>query len=686
MVREQRIEEIKKSNFSSYNKILKYLRLLDITLNEFYYDEDFTFIVKIFPELYQSFRDYDYECELLKEANFKNPETVKLVSQRAINESHFKDICNQEMKNRIRKLSEVYNVNKQLHYKLKDLLVLKPGNVKKNHPNYLALIKTINNIEKLMSSYLYDFIKAYEGDDDRLLEYLMFDVKSYHFVDIALNRFPYMANFLSEGQNPIIYNLVDHYIEAIDLYTTGYEQNAVDEVLYYKKILDKFMANPKLDYSFMMKRDLLNKVNAFITKISDKPRSSENKNKAVYWSNELCNAIDRKERSISYEELKYQHDVQEEFPYSIKSETRNYSESMNRGKHLNHEVVNDYIVTIDDADAKEIDDGLSIKRLKNGNIILGVHIASPLSYIDEDSIIFDEASDRVTSIYLSDRTIPQYPKRLSSNIMSLEEGKPRLAKSYYLEINEDGKVENFEIKKTVINVSKKLIYDWVNNIFINKEQVDSKLLNTLNGLRQVSDRLAKSVVIDPFYQEAYRKKMNVSNTNLVGGSIAERVVERAMIITGHMTASWFKERDLPFPYRNHKVDSDFEERLTYYQTIFSNEHTKKSAEYHDFVSALINEYPTAYYSNVNLGHQGLNMDCYAHVTSPLRRFADNIAEMCLEKFYFSDSYDEEDIAQMNAVVDNACKKINSRMKTLKMFTTEYEAAKVKKLDSEVDKK
>jgi ribonuclease R len=75
--------------------------------------------------------------------------------------------------------------------------------------------------------------------------------------------------------------------------------------------------------------------------------------------------------------------------------------------------------TIDPKDAKDFDDALSFKKLDNGNYEIGIHIADVSYYLEEGTVLDDEAYQRATSVYLVDRVVPMLPEVLSNFACSL---------------------------------------------------------------------------------------------------------------------------------------------------------------------------------------------------------------------------------------------------------------------------
>ncbi|MFA6744904.1 MAG: RNB domain-containing ribonuclease, partial [Bacteroides graminisolvens] len=115
--------------------------------------------------------------------------------------------------------------------------------------------------------------------------------------------------------------------------------------------------------------------------------------------------------------------------------------------------------TIDPKDAKDFDDALSIRSIKEGLWEVGVHIADVTHYVQEGSIIDKEAEKRATSVYLVDRTIPMLPERLCNFICSLRPNEEKLSYSVIFDITEKGEVKNSRIVHTVINSDRRFTYE-----------------------------------------------------------------------------------------------------------------------------------------------------------------------------------------------------------------------------------
>src|SRR5437588_3917076 len=125
------------------------------------------------------------------------------------------------------------------------------------------------------------------------------------------------------------------------------------------------------------------------------------------------------------------------------------------------------IVTIDGETAKDFDDAVEVQLLRNGNYLLGVHIADVAHYVTEGSVLDGEAFERGTSVYFPGRAIAMLPERLSNGICSLNPRVDRLTFSVDIEIDPRGRFVNHRVYKSVIKTAARMTYTQVNAILTN---------------------------------------------------------------------------------------------------------------------------------------------------------------------------------------------------------------------------
>ena len=314
--------------------------------------------------------------------------------------------------------------------------------------------------------------------------------------------------------------------------------------------------------------------------------------------------------------------------------------------------------TIDPKDAKDFDDALSVRKLKNNNWEVGVHIADVSHYVEEGSIIDMEAINRATSVYLVDRVIPMLPEVLSNDICSLKPNVDRLAYSVFFEINEKAEVINYKIEKTVIHSDVRLTYESAQEIINSKKGslvtellLLDKLSKILRRKRQENGSINfessevkfilddDNMPIDVFFKESL-------STN--------HLIEEFMLLANRTVAKHIgfpKKNAKPFVYRVHDLPD--KERISTLNEIvkkfghnIENNNPKilsKSLNYllnkvkgepeQQMVETLtIRSMAKAVYTTLNIGHYGLAFDYYSHFTSPIRRYPDLIVHRMLDQY------------------------------------------------------
>ena len=221
------------------------------------------------------------------------------------------------------------------------------------------------------------------------------------------------------------------------------------------------------------------------------------------------------------------------------------------------------IVTIDGADAKDLDDAISVEQLDNGNFKLGVYIADVSYYVEEYTALDKEASERGTSVYLVDRVIPMIPHRLSNGICSLNRGQDRLVLACEMEIDGKGTVITHEIFEAVINTTERMTYENVNKILVDEDEAIIEEFAPLVPHFETMQTLAeilfykrkKRGAIDFDFKEAkvlVDEEGTAVDVVIRERSVGERLIEEFMLCANETVAEHFHWLDVPFIHRIHE--------------------------------------------------------------------------------------------------------------------------------------
>jgi len=320
------------------------------------------------------------------------------------------------------------------------------------------------------------------------------------------------------------------------------------------------------------------------------------------------------------------------------------------------------IVTIDGADAKDLDDAVTVRKLANGNYFLGVHIADVSYYVTENSQLDREAYERGTSVYLTDRVIPMLPQRLSNGICSLNPQVPRLTLSCEMEITAAGTVVTHEIFPSVIQTTERMTYTSVNEIL--EEQTPETLqryaelvpmFNEMAELHRILEnmRLQRGAISfeDHEAQVLVDPKGRPEDILLRTRGIGERMIESFMLVANETVAKHFCDMKTPFIYRIHEQPK--EEKMQRFfdfaavlgilvkgtkTDITPKDLQKVLAQVADqpeeavINTMLLRSMQQAKYSEANEGHYGLAAEYYTHFTSPIRRYPDLIVHRLIRSY------------------------------------------------------
>ena len=397
----------------------------------------------------------------------------------------------------------------------------------------------------------------------------------------------------------------------------------------------------------------------------------------------------------------HKYEYNQSFSSSINQEVKKYSEDDIKAEIGNRlDLRREICFTIDPKEAKDFDDAISIKKNKMGTEI-GVHIADVSHFVTSNSLIDKEAMNRGTSVYFSEGVVHMLPKELSADLCSIRPGVDRLAISSIIQLDQDYKVLNVDIRPTVINSKARFTYEEVQSII--EEKVNHVFKAQINNLKELSIKLheqrEKNGSLDFDIPEPIFEMNKKGVPHKIRSSerlISHRIVEECMLLANKVVAIEIPKK-LPnkfnFLYRVHtKPDSLRVERFAGLLKrlklgIFvpdgdmSPNDFKKILKYVEdspyrslIENVALRTMSKAEYLIKNKGHFGLAFRHYTHFTSPIRRYPDLLVHRVI-KMIDSRSFDSKN--EWNYKIKEALELSNE--KEIEALNAEREYIKIKQL-------
>jgi ribonuclease R len=315
--------------------------------------------------------------------------------------------------------------------------------------------------------------------------------------------------------------------------------------------------------------------------------------------------------------------------------------------------------TIDPEDAKDFDDALSFRRLDNGNIEVGVHIADVTHYVKPGSSLEEEAFDRATSVYLVDRTIPMLPERLSNDLCSLRPGEDKLTFSAVFELDKDARIVNEWFGRTIIHSDRRFTYEEAQEILESGTGPFAEELLALNELAKKlkKERFSKGAV--NFETTEVKFKLDAKGKPLAivpkVRKDAHKLIEEFMLLANKQVATYvynqkkgavkntfvYRIHDFPDPEKVHDFaifarqfghDLQVEPHTISRSLNKLMEEIEGKPEQNVLQQLAVRSMAKAKYSTEEKGHFGLAFNHYTHFTSPIRRYPDMMAHRLLQHY------------------------------------------------------
>lgn len=364
-----------------------------------------------------------------------------------------------------------------------------------------------------------------------------------------------------------------------------------------------------------------------------------------------------------------------EFPHEVEDYANKLDTSITKEEIVKRrDMRNDLTFTIDPKDAKDFDDALSFKVLDNGLYEIGIHIADVSHYLQEGTVLDDEAYERATSVYLVDRVVPMLPEVLSNKACSLRPHEEKLTFSAVFQMNDTCEIKNEWFGRTVTYSDARYAYEEAQAVIESKTNTIPAEVSLTRETYQTDQKIADAILkMDELAKIMRGKRMSSGaisfdkvevkfdldeQANPVGvffktSKDANKLIEEFMLLANRKVSEFIGKKDpkKTFVYRVHDEPDD--SKLATLQNVVSRFGYKLNFKDRKSVSATLNNLlkevngkkeqnlvdtltirtmSKAEYTTRNIGHYGLAFDYYSHFTSPIRRYPDVMAHRLLQQY------------------------------------------------------
>jgi exoribonuclease-2 len=324
-----------------------------------------------------------------------------------------------------------------------------------------------------------------------------------------------------------------------------------------------------------------------------------------------------------------------------------------------------HVYTIDDETTTEIDDGLSVETLADGNHKLWIHIADPTRWLEPGDLLDLEARRRGTSLYLPTGMIPMFPPLLATGPMSLVQKQVCHALSFAVELDQTGAIVDFNVHASMIKPNYRLTYEDAEEMLQLGVEKDLDLLAHYARLRNqwrrsqgaININLPETIVkVDP-------NDTDQLTLQLLENSFSRQLVAEMMILAGEVGAKYAQAHHIPVPYRfQEQPDLPSEELIL----------QLPPGPVREF--AICRKMTRGELSINPFRHAGLGLDAYVQVTSPIRRYSDLLAHFQIKAHLRGAAlpYTNEELDTLLKMIDPATYEANQiERQTVRYWSLEY---------------
>lgn len=548
--------------------------------------------------------------------------------------------------------------------KINDKIESKNGNINNIvRDNISFLLKIKDNLELTLIQTTIPNEENIESKEqiEKTLKKFIFEIKHYNYVDEIFKTFPELINFKTHNNKYILDDVMTKYIESI-----SNDSNTFD-IVYYEKIINLFISNEKFVITKDYQNNLINRLILVKHNLSNNDYSRRKNKRIRFYLNDVINSLSNIEVSETefFSNINYRYGIQDIY-------NCNYDKFKNKKFiDINNNVLdltNLYTFTVDNVGTKSYDDAFSLVKNESGNYELNVYISDVSKYVLINSRIDEIAYKKASTIYLPNYILTMLPHSLTYDHCSLVKNNYRNVLAHRFVFSKNFDIISFDINKAIIKVDDNFNYSNILDI-LNSNDIDK--MKTFSTMIDIASSLKRNNMYNSYYHIAKSMKRKYESSDLILPEKYENshtnFVDSFMILTNYFVADLFSNLDLPFIYRvnTSNVDLNIPDEINELKKL---EESKTSKQIVECIKKL---YKPSYYSEYNLGHNGLNLSSYSHVTIPIRNYASLVSQRLEIDYLINKNFSCKNIYYTEEMLHNIVSYLNDRIFYNEEYVKEY---------------
>lgn len=548
--------------------------------------------------------------------------------------------------------------------KINDKIESKNGNINNIvRDNISFLLKIKDNLELTLIQTTIPNEENIESKEqiEKTLKKFIFEIKHYNYVDEIFKTFPELINFKTHNNKYILDDVMTKYIESI-----SNDSNTFD-IVYYEKIINLFISNEKFVITKDYQNNLINRLILVKHNLSNNDYSRRKNKRIRFYLNDVINSLSNIEVSETdfFSNINYRYGIQDIYNCNYdKFKNKNFIDINNNVLDL----TNLYTFTVDNVGTKSYDDAFSLVKNESGNYELNVYISDVSKYVLINSRIDEIAYKKASTIYLPNYILTMLPHSLTYDHCSLVKNNYRNVLAHRFVFSKNFDIISFDINKAIIKVDDNFNYSNILDI-LNSNDIDK--MKTFSTMIDIASSLKRNNMYNSYYHIAKSMKRKYESSDLILPEKYENshtnFVDSFMILTNYFVADLFSNLDLPFIYRvnTSNVDLNIPDEINELKKL---EESKTSKQIVECIKKL---YKPSYYSEYNLGHNGLNLSSYSHVTIPIRNYASLVSQRLEIDYLINKNFSCKNIYYTDEMLHNIVSYLNDRIFYNEEYVKEY---------------